>query len=339
MATLADVARLAGVTKATVSYVINNKGTVSEKTRQRVLAAIDQLDYQPNLLARGLSDGRTRILALVINTITNPFYAEFAEEVQLAAQQRGYYLLLYSAGPAEPDGPQPALAQLYSLIDGLLVTKSAVSPTEVERATQRGIPVVLCLGWTGEEQAHLFPLVYYDHFQAGRLVAEHLLQLGHRQCAVILPAPHHSPRFQGFQEALAAGGAALAPAFIQGCAEDTIQGGYDATQALLALPTRPTAIFATNDLLAIGAMDAIIDRGLRVPADLSVIGFDDIHLASQVRPSLTSVALPRKELALRAVDLLMQYIENKDPAPAPQQLVLTPHLVVRQSTAPPAGRE
>src|SRR5215210_8089358 len=187
MATLADVAKLAGVTKATVSYVINKKGTVSEKTRRRVEAAIQTLDYQPNLLARGLADGRTRILALAINAITNPFYAEFAEEVQLAARQRGYYVLLYSAGEVELDGPQQALAHLYSLIDGLLVTKLAVPGSEVQRASDRGIPVVLCLGWTGAEQAGLFPLVYYDHFQAGKLAAEHLLQLGHHKLAVILP--------------------------------------------------------------------------------------------------------------------------------------------------------
>jgi DNA-binding LacI/PurR family transcriptional regulator len=332
MATLADVARLAGVTKATVSYVINNKGTVSEKTRKKVEAAIQLLDYQPNLLARGLSDGRTRILALVINTITNPFYAEFAEEVQLAARQRGYYVLLYSAG--QPDVPQQALVHLYSLIDGLLVTKSAVPGSEVQRAADRGIPVVLCLGWEGDEQGRLFPLVYYDHFQAGKLAGEHLLQLGHRQCAIILPAAHHSLRLDGFRAAFAAAGRDLAPAMIAHCATATIQSGYDAARRLLALPSRPTAIFATNDLLAIGAMDATVDQGLRVPEDLSVIGFDDIQLASQVRPSLTSVALPRKDLAIQAVELLLQYIDGKDPAPAPEHLLLTPHLVARQSTAP-----
>src|SRR5205085_1361531 len=155
----------------------------------------------------GLADGRTRILALAINAITNPFYAEFAEEVQLAAQQRGYYVLLYSVEQTAQDAPQQALAHLYSLIDGLLVTKSAVSNAEVQRASQHQIPVVLCLGWTGDEQAGQFPLVYYDHFQAAKLAGEHLLQLGHRKFAVILPAGHHSLRLSGFRSALDAAGA------------------------------------------------------------------------------------------------------------------------------------
>lgn len=336
MATLADVARLAGVTKATVSYVINHKGTVSEKTRERVESAVRMLDYQPNLLARGLSAGHTRILALMVSAITNPFYAEFADEVQFAARRRGYYVLLYSAGHADLDAPEQALGHLYSLIDGLLVTKSSVPNSEVQRAHARGIPVVLCLGWTGEEQAGVFPIVYYDHFQAGKLAAEHLLQLGHRRCAVIMPASHHISRFDGFRSALAVAGIDLPPACVQTYADDTIQTGYCAAQSLLALPERPTAIFATNDLLAIGAVDAIVDSGLHVPGDVSVVGFDDIHLASQVRPSLTSVALPRKELAASAVDLLLGYVEGKDGEPSPQQVALTPHLVARQSTAPPS---
>lgn len=335
MTTLADVARLAGVTKATVSYVVNHKGTVSEKTRKKVEAAIQTLNYQPNLLARGLSDGRTRILGLVINTIANPFYAELAEEVQRAARKRGYHVLLYSTAQTD-SGAQEALTPLYSLVDGLLLTRAAVPQQELQRASERGIPLVLCLGWEGDEQARQFPLVYYDHYLGGSLAAEHLLQLGHRRCGVIIPAPHHTPRLEGFRATLAAAGAGVAPPLIQACADATIGDGYQAAEALLAMPHPPTAVFATNDLLAIGAMDAIVDHGLRVPDDLSVVGFDDIHLASQVRPSLTSVALPQKELAGLAVELLMEYIEGQDRAATPQNLRLTPHLVVRQSTAPPA---
>jgi DNA-binding LacI/PurR family transcriptional regulator len=341
MATLADVARLAGVTKATVSYVINKKGRVSEQTRRRVEEAIRLLDYRPNLLARGLADGRTRILALVINSITNPFYAEFADDVQAAARERGYYLLLYSSAQSDHETSQEALSHLYSLIDGLLVTKSAVANSEVQRAAQHAVPVVLCLGWTGAEQAGLFSLVYYDHFRAGKLAAEYLVQLGHRDIGVLLPEGHHSLRLEGFRSALEEAGVTITSLRVIFCPDDTIQSGYRAAQSLLSEPGRPTAVFATNDLLAIGAMDATVDAGLRVPGDLSVVGFDDIQLASQVRPSLTSVALPRKELAVKAIELLAEHIEGKDgkgenPNPLPCQIMLTPHLVVRQSTAPPS---
>src|SRR5262249_24652616 len=165
--------------------------------------------------------------------------------------------------------------------------------------------------------------------------ADYLLRLGHRRCAVIAQTPHHAPRIDGFQAALAEAGSASAEAVVERCAEATIRSGSEAAESLLARPRRPTAIFATNDLLAIGAMDAIFDHGLRVPTDLSVVGFDDIALAAQVRPSLTSVALPRQELATKAVELLMRCIDGDIQAAPPPRLCLTPHLVARQSTAPP----
>ena len=182
------------------------------------------------------------------------------------------------------------------MIDGLLVTKSAVPNSEVDRAVRRGIPVVLCLGWTGAEQESRFPLVYFDHYEAGRLAAEHVLGLGHRRCAVIMPAMHHAPRLEGFRAVLAEAGLDLPPAFIQACADDTIQNGYEAAGAILSHAERPTAIFATNDLLAIGAIDAIIDLGLRVPGDISVVGFDDIQLASQIRPHSLRWRSPARSL-------------------------------------------
>ena len=147
----------------------------------------------------------------MINSITNPFYAEFADEVQAAARERGYYLLLYSSAQSDQETSQEALSHLYSLIDGLLVTKSAVAGSEVQRAAQHAVPVVLCLGWTGAEQAGLFSLVYYDHFRAGKLAAEYLVQLGHRDIGVILPEGHHSLRLEGFRSALGEAGAEITP--------------------------------------------------------------------------------------------------------------------------------
>lgn len=174
------------------------------------------------------------------------------------------------------------------------------------------------------------PVVDIDSRYAGNLAAQHLLELGHRRVAVIIEAPGHMLRLEGFCTALAASGVTLPTEYVQ-YGDSSMQSGYQATKTFLALPTRPTAIFATNDLMAFGALEAAMDHGLSVPDDLSLIGLDDIMLGQHVCPSLTTVAIPEHELAQEATQLLLRYIDNLDTEPI--QLTLRPHLVIRHSTA------
>lgn len=332
MTTLDDVARHVGVTSATVSNVITGKGSVSENTRERVFAAIEELGYQPNLVARGLARKKTFTLALVLLTIANPFYAEIAEEIERVARQHSYQLLLCNTHKDTTIGREHLKALSSRWVDGLLVMGGSLSVPDMlaaARRGQRGQPLVLCVPSENEQNVAL-PVVAIDFHHAGELAAQHLLELGHHRTAVIVEAPSHTLRLEGFRMALATSGVALHTEYVQ-YGDSTMQSGYQGAEALLALPIRPTAIFATNDLMALGAVEAALDHGLRVPGDLSVVGLDDIMLGAHVRPPLTTVAIPKQELAKQAIELLLRYIDGAESEPV--SLTVRPHLVVRHSTA------
>ena len=332
MTTLDDVARHVGVTSATVSNVITGKGSVGENTRARVFAAIEELGYQPNLVARSLARKKTFTLALVLLTIANPFYAEIAEEIERVARQRGYQLLLCNTHKDTTIGREHLKALSSRWVDGLLVMGGSLSVPDMlaaARRGQRGQPLVLSVPSEHEQNVAL-PVVDIDFHHAGELVARHLLELGHHRTAVIVEAPSHVLRLEGFRTELATSGVELPTEFVQ-YGDSTMQSGYLGAEALLALPIRPTAIFATNDLMALGAVEAALDQGLRVPGDLSVVGLDDIMLGAHVRPPLTTVAIPKQELAKQAIELLLRYIDGAESEPV--ALTVRPHLVVRHSTA------
>ena len=332
MTTLDDVARHVGVTSATVSNVITGKGSVGENTRARVFAAIEELGYQPNLVARSLARKKTFTLALVLLTIANPFYAEIAEEIERVARQHGYQLLLCNTHKDTTIGREHLKALSSRWVDGLLVMGGSLSVPDMlaaARRGQRGQPLVLSVPSEHEQNVAL-PVVDIDFHHAGELVARHLLELGHHRTAVIVEAPSHVLRLEGFRTALATSGVALPTEYVQ-YGDSTMQSGYQGAEALLALPIRPTAIFATNDLMALGAVEAALDQGLRVPGDLSVAGLDDIMLGAHVRPPLTTVAIPKQELAKQAIELLLRYIDGVESEPV--SLTVRPHLVIRHSTA------
>ncbi len=336
-ATIYDVARRAGVTAATVSNVVRGKGSVGAQTRVRVERAIEDLDYRPNLVARGLAHRRSSTLALLLPNIANPFYPEIALEVERIAGEQGYHLLLCNTR----DDAVRGRAHLDSLsgrrVDGVLAMAGGVRLCDVRAVAARGLPVVLC-NWVEVEHDPLFPGVDVDFRHGGELAARHLLDLGHRRVAVVVQetaagthSPSHTCRLDGFRAALAAGAVALRDDEV--CFGDgTLESGYRAARALIARPGRPTALFVTNDIMALGATEAALDAGLHVPGDLSVIGFDDIALGAHVRPTLTTIAIPKQELAARAMGILLRRIEGDA---MPTRLTLLPHLVERRSTAAP----
>lgn len=333
MVTIYDVARRAAVTAATVSNVIRGKGSVGEETRARVLAAIEDLGYRPNLVARGLARGRSYTLALLLPNIANPFYPEIALEVERIAGARGYHLLLCNTHYDAALG-QAHLEGLSSRwVDGLLALAGGLQLEHVLATAQRGMPVVLC-NWEEDQRTLTLPTVDVDFRYGGELAARHLLDLGHRRCGVIVhwtesPNPSHTRRLDGFRATLEAAGAPLAAANIQH-GDSTLESGYRAAAALLDVPTPPRAIFATNDLMALGALEAAIDRGLRVPDDLALIGFDDIVLGAHVRPTLTTIAIPKRDLAMQATELLLRYVDGASNDIA--HLAVRPYVVARQTT-------
>ena len=335
MATLVEVARHAGVTAATVSNVLRGRGKVGAATRERVLASVQALGYRPNLNARALAEGRPSTIALVVSSIANPFYPEFALAVERAVRQRGYFLVVCNTN----DDPQQERDYLDavggSLAHGVLVMNADfVQIEELVALRERGVPVVLCM-WEKPDHPPPLPSVAVDFFRAGMIAAEHLIKLGHRRIGAVVGSErsgNHIWRYRGFCEAMKRAGLDHAESEAR-FGHDTIDAGRNAGHALLAAVPDLSAIFASNDLPAIGALQAAADLGLHVPSQLSVIGITDIQLAHQVRPALTTVAVPTQEAAELAVQMIMDMIGQQGGSDgAPMRVTSAPRLVVRAST-------
>jgi DNA-binding LacI/PurR family transcriptional regulator len=342
MTTLSEVARRAGCTPATVSNVLRNRGRVGEQTRQRVLEAVAALNYRPHLAARALAEGRAPTIALMVSSIANPFYPEFALAVEQAARTSGHFLIICNTND-DPLTGRAYLEQIAgTLSEGVLVMNANLDFADLHKTEARGAPVVLCM-WERPLEPPGLPCVAVDFRLAGELAGRHLLGLGHRRIGVIAGSKAsgiHVARHDGFDDALRAAGVALRDIPVR-YAHDTAEGGYQAARALLEAHPELTALFATNDLPALGALHAAADLGRDVPRDLSVIGITDIQLAREARPALTTVAVPTVEAAGLAVALLRELIEAapRGAASAPRVCVTSPpRLVVRASTqAVPAG--
>ncbi|HKV17043.1 MAG TPA: LacI family DNA-binding transcriptional regulator [Reyranella sp.] len=331
--TIREVARLAGVSVATVSKALNDSGRVSEALRERVKAAARTLGYAPHASARSLRSGTTRILGLLVADITNPFFLKLVEHIEQLASTAGYSVILCNSGE-DAEREQRHLKMLLSQrVDGILLIpvrdgwKGRVGA--LSRLPQPLVLVDRMLD--GVEAAS----VTIDNGMAGRLAGEHLFQLGHRRVGVVMGSPEHQiarHRLDGFREAFATNDFALNEQLIaRNCFNE--EAAYRAVLSLLDRDERPTAVFATNNHLALGLLRAVMDRGLAIPEALSVVAFDDLPFASIMRPGLTVVVQPSAAIAEAAVSGLLGRIAGRTAENDTQAVVLTPRLVVRGSTA------
>ncbi|MDT0610516.1 LacI family DNA-binding transcriptional regulator [Streptomyces lancefieldiae] len=336
--TLRDVARRAGVSIRTVSNVVNGSVPVSDELRVRVQAALDELDYRPNLVARNLRRGRSGMIALVVPELDVPYFAELAREVITAARAHGYVVMLdQTDGDGERERELLGRESRATMFDGLLLSPLAISADELRLRTNR-VPVVLL----GE---HIFNgslhHVAIDNVTAAREATEHLLALGRRRIAAIGDQPYSTGetaqlRTIGYRLALERAGLTVDEELIVPTPRFHRHLGAEAMERLLALPEPPDAVFCYNDLLAIGAMHALTRAGVRVPDDIAVVGVDGIQEGRYSSPSLTTVAPDKAQIARTAVSTLLGVIDGSAPPPAE---VKAPHrLLVRESTAGPAAR-
>jgi LacI family repressor for deo operon, udp, cdd, tsx, nupC, and nupG len=335
MATIKEVAALAGVTPTTVSNVLRGRGRVGEETRERVLDAVAAKGYRPNLNARALVERRAPTLALMLGCITNPFYPEFTLQANNAARRHGRFLLVCNTD-YEPDGGTGFLADVAgSLSDGILVANNGDLRIEELQAIQAtGTPVVVSI-WELPDDPPGVPCVAFDSHKAGLIATEHLLELGHRRIGALIGSAKngiHGGRYEGFRDALRSKQVKHAQADAR-FSTDSYQGGFDAAIDLLTARPDLTALFVSNDLPALGALNAAASLGLRVPEDLSVVSVTNIEQASQSRPPLTTVAIPTAEMAEQSVELLIKLGSGAQDVPA---MVRTadPVLIQRASTAP-----
>lgn len=334
MATLSEVARLAGVTTATVSNVLRNTQKVKPATVQKVQAAIAATGYRPNLMARALAEGKSSMVALVVPDITNPFYPEFVAVAERVARDRNYFLMVCNT-PERPDIGRAYLSQITgTLAGGVLVLDTCITPEDVAQISNRRAHIVLA----SNEAIHYsdqVPHLVLDLHRAGEIAGQHLVALGHTCIGAIVGcglAGRQIVRLGGFESALHAAGLTLLESNTRDTA-DTIAGGRAAAESLLEANPGITAIFATNDLMAYGAAQVLVERGVAVPQAMSLIGITDIQLARDMRPGLTTVALHTETMATMAINLLLDLIENPDHQPRSVK-VPAPLLVARASTGP-----
>lgn len=335
-AKMKDVARLAGVSTATVSRALNTPDVVSDETHRRVMAAIDELGYKVNVAARHLRTNRTGTIAIVLPTIADPVINRAVEAVEDAAIERNYTLLLCSTrGEAEREQAYIRLLTQQTVVDGVLYLSPRAAPEDVLRLAHGDAPLVLCNYVV--DSAHT-PCVLLDHVSSIYQATRHLLALGHRRIALLsLDAPYYYParmRREGFEKAFAEVGAAPDTSLIAEIHQPTYATGeWSGTiQSLLALSEPPTAIVAFNDEVALQVYAISRKHGIRIPRDLSVTGCDDILSARHVEPALTTVQVPAYTLGQVAIERLLHRI---DQARVPQMTVLDVELVIRASTAPP----
>jgi len=336
VATIKDVAERASVSTATVSYVLNGTGTVTEATRQRVLAAAAALNYQPNHAARSLRS-HSRTLGLVLPAgavrLSDPAMAELVDGLASAAVARGYYLLLASAGAERPEEQIGEQLLRSGRVDGLVLLDLRVDDTRVRNLLGLGAPMV-CAGPPQAGQG--CPCVGLDSYGGARSATAHLLSLGHRRIAQNAPPSNlaESELFhQGYADAMAEAGAELDPSYTveSGATQDD---GMAAMQELLALPEPPTAVFAASDTLAIGAMHALRDAGVQVGSQISLVGCGDAPLAAHTHPALTTLRAPRHALGVALADRLIAQVEHRKATAG--DAVLSLQLIIRRSTAPPS---
>lgn len=334
MVTIADVAAQAGVGAGTVSRVLNNSPRVSETTRARVLSAIEQLNYRPNPMARGLSRGRCQTLGVVVPFFTHASAVERLRGVVDALDRSRYDLVLFNVeSPIHRDEHFATLTR-RDRADGLLIMSLPPPPHSLRRLADAEVPVVLL-----DARGRGVPAVVTDDVQGGRIATRHLLELGHERIAFIGDDPDNplgfvssAQREQGFQQTMHQAGLEVRPGDVRHGPHVRSVARRLAEELLASSRDRPTAIFAASDIQALGALEAVRAAGLDVPGDVSVVGFDDIEVSDYA--GLTTVRQPLYESGHRAASLLLEVLASEGPV-APIEHDLSLQLVVRRTTAPP----
>jgi DNA-binding LacI/PurR family transcriptional regulator len=331
-ATLRDVAERAGVSVTTVSNVVRGWPHIADDTRSRVAQAIQDLGYEPHPIARWLRTGRTQAIGFIIPDITSPHFASLASIAEDIAQEHGYSVLVLNTHDEEMREAQGVRLLTNGLGDGILIvqTTNALQTTDLLQTIT--VPVVAI-----DRVQNTFKGAFcnVDNLEIARLALQHLYDLGHRRIAhlagpaTVLSAQDRVEGYQRFVEERGLGYRYISSS----CYQWSVQEGHSVMGSLLDHAERPTAVFASNDRMAVGAAHAIRERGLRVPEDISLIGVDDIEVSQHFNPPLTTVRQPVREMARVGIEMLMQLIRGETPAEL--HVTLSPMLVVRASTAPP----
>lgn len=310
MATIRDVAKRAGVSVATVSYVINGTKPVAPETAARVRRAMAELDYHPNAVAQSLRTRTTHVIGVVVSDIANPFFATLVRGAEDCARQHGYSLLICNT--SETLENERIYLNLLSRrrVDGLLLAPTGKNDELIGRLIDRGMQIVTI---DRKVQGVNVPAIMSENEQGAFLATKHLLELGHRRIAIVLGLPHLSTtleRLKGYQKALTLFRAKEDPRLIV-YGQSQVGGAREAALKLLSAEEPPTAVFATNNLMTLGVMMAVHELGLRCPQDISVVGFDDFEWSAAFNPPITTVAQDPYLMGKTAVEVLLERLRGK----------------------------
>jgi LacI family transcriptional regulator len=327
--TMRDVAGRAGVSPATVSRVLNNTHYIAKETRKRVLEVVKELNYYKNVHARRLATGQSDLFGLVISEIANPYFPEVIRGFQAAAWDQGLDVLLLNT-EYSPTRTQSVIRKLVeSDVRGVAIMTSSIDNTATPELTEAGIGVVFCNLCSAEK---LVSNITIDYHRGVLQAIEHVAALGHRRAAVI-SGPEINRTAANIRQALIAGlkQRGMAPFPVTSC-DYRVDAGASAVRDILSVPDIPTVIFCGSDLIAMGAMSALEEAGVRIPEDVSIVGIDDISFAFLTRPPLTTIGVPREQLGITAFHALDKMLKLKRKKGA--EYTLETKLVVRGSTAP-----
>jgi len=333
-ATIRDVAERAGVSIKTVSRVINDEPFVRDTTRQKVLAAVNELGFAVNQSARRLAKGQSFAIGLIFHNASWHYIQDVLRGVLETARQSGYSTILHPCDVSREEDTQEILRMVsQQLVDGLLFTPPADnSTTLLEALDKQAFPFVRL---TPSDRDSPWPYVTATDYQGAYDMTRYLLSLGHRRIGYVVgPQEQRAAydRFNGYQAALSEEGIEISPALV-GYGDDHFSAGSTAAQKLLDSDPRPTVIFCNNDEMAAGAYAAVYEAGLRVPGDMSIAGFDDVALSQQVWPALTTIKQPICEIAKAGTNLLLEILNNEELTQISQEIPTS--LIVRKSTGPP----
>lgn len=330
MANIREVARKAGVSVATVSRVLNHPERVSPKTREQIDQVMRELNFSPNVFARSLNLKRSNSIALVIPDIVNPQYMELARGVEQETHEKGYNLLLCNTEKNREKEQSYIRMLIEKKIDGIILAFTLLRKEDFESIGQKGIPLVLS-GRNVIDKS--ISSVYSDFCEGAQLAVAHLINLGFKRIAYIggnVNQLENREKARGYSNALVEAGLKIRNDLIFP-GHDDIESGYLAALKLLECNPLPDALFVANDLMAIGALDALKNRGIKVPGDISVIGYDNIQMAALVEPKLTTVSWPVHKMGLISARILIEEVESEPEQVKTQNVFLNPRLKIRKS--------
>jgi len=334
---ITEVARRAQVSTATVSRVVNGTAKVNPDTAERVRAAVEALSYYPNTNARALGSGRSGLYGLIISDITNPYFPELVKAFEDIAVEHGQEVLIANTNYDPKRMETCVIRMLQRKVDGVAIMTSEMEERLVGTFSSRKIPMIFMDTTTAKRG---ISVVRVDYVSGVSQAMQHLFGLGHERVAFIsgpLSLSSARMRADAFLDCVQEHRPGMNPHLEEG--DHRVEGGHRAMQRILQSAERPTAILASNDLTAIGAMGAIHEEGLRIPEDISVVGFDNIELSAYTQPALTTMHVPRRELAATAFRALFRGSEDMDNARRKREHVIQPTLLIRKSTGPAPASE